>query len=282
MEEMNRPLIVAHRGASYLAPENTLAAVRKAWQLDADGVEIDVHLSADGRVMVMHDANTLRTCGVALDISATDSARLRELDAGKFKGAQWQGEPIPFLSEVVATIPDGKFLVVEIKSGPEIISALNRISFNPRKVKFISFDLRVLAALRPLYPESDLFLLFDSEQPTKDLLTEPVEANNSPSISTSKKQTRFPDSGDGLARQLLNVVRATGLDGLDVNASFPVDAALVRAIHDQGKQIYFWTVDDPARAEFLSEAGADALTTNRPGWLRQRLNDSTNQKEAKE
>ena len=86
--------IIAHRGASHLAPENTMASVLLGWEKGAD-VEVDVHLSQDQRIVVIHDASTKRTTGVDLKVADTPSHELRALDAGRLKGAEFAGEPIP-------------------------------------------------------------------------------------------------------------------------------------------------------------------------------------------
>ena len=106
--------IIAHRGASYLAPENTRASVMMGWEKKAD-VEVDVHLSQDNRIVVIHDSTTKRTTNQDLKVSETPSDVLHHLDAGSFKGEQFAGEPIPFLADIIDTIPPPKKLFVEIK-----------------------------------------------------------------------------------------------------------------------------------------------------------------------
>ncbi len=120
---------IAHRGASYLAPENTLASAKLAWELGADAVEVDVYLTKDNRVMVIHDNDTKRTCSGKknLSIAKSPSVLLRDLDAGIWKGKEFKGEKIPYLSEIIETVPEGKKLVVEIKCGSEILPALSRV-----------------------------------------------------------------------------------------------------------------------------------------------------------
>ena len=113
-----RPEIIAHRGESSLAPENTLAAVQLAWAGDADAVEIDVRLTADGHLVVCHDADTERTTGQKLVVGECTLAELRALDAGAWKGAEWAGQKIPLLAEILDTIPENKRLFVEVKVGP--------------------------------------------------------------------------------------------------------------------------------------------------------------------
>src|SRR5204863_3482831 len=90
--------IVAHRGSSEEAPENTLAAFRLGYE-QADACELDIHLSKDGHVVVLHDANTKRTAGLDKPVAEQTLAELRTLDAGKSKGGKFSNEKIPLLSE---------------------------------------------------------------------------------------------------------------------------------------------------------------------------------------
>src|SRR5438445_6957075 len=107
--------IIAHRGASYDAPENTLASVKLAWEQKADAVEIDVHLSKDGSIVVIHDANTSKVAGVRKRVSDQTLAELKGLDVGRWKGPKWASERIATLDEVLATVPERKRLFIEIK-----------------------------------------------------------------------------------------------------------------------------------------------------------------------
>ncbi len=119
--------LIGHRGASFDAPENTLAAFRLAWEEGADGVEGDYRLTLDGEIVCLHDPTTRRTAGINLAVAKATLAQLRELDVGSWKGEQWAGEPIPTLREVIATVPPGKRLFIELKSGPEILLPLAAI-----------------------------------------------------------------------------------------------------------------------------------------------------------
>ena len=89
--------IIAHRGASHLAPENTLASVELAWKRGADAVEIDIWLTKDGRIVAIHDEDTERTTGRKWVIADHTLAELRRLDAGSWKDESYAGEPIPIL-----------------------------------------------------------------------------------------------------------------------------------------------------------------------------------------
>ena len=105
--------IIAHRGASHEAPENTLASVRLGWAQGADAVEVDVRQSRDGHIVVIHDAHTRRTAGVTRRVRAETLDELRALEVGRWKHRRHAGEKIPTLAEVIETVPPGKRLFVE-------------------------------------------------------------------------------------------------------------------------------------------------------------------------
>ena len=92
--------------------------------MDADAVEVDIRCTADGRAVVIHDPRTRRTTGVNLRVADSTLAQLQTLDAGSFKAAHWERERIPSLREVLAAVPPGKRLVIELKAGPELLVPL--------------------------------------------------------------------------------------------------------------------------------------------------------------
>lgn len=114
-----KPIIIAHRGASKLAPENTMAAFKKALQLGAGGIELDVHLSSDGCLMVTHDEQLERTSNGHGLLKTKTFAELRELDFGSWFSPEFKDAKIPELKEVFELISgwDG-LLNIEIKNGP--------------------------------------------------------------------------------------------------------------------------------------------------------------------
>jgi len=244
--------IIAHRGASHDAPENTLAAVNLAWQQNADAVEIDVHLSKDGKLVVIHDATTKRTCGVNHKVREVTLAQLRTLDAGKWKGDQWAGEKIPTLEEVLAAVPRGKGVVVEIKSGPELLPelkrSLKRAALQPEQVFLAGFSFSHMKQAKLAIPDVRAYWI--------------VAASRGP-----RGRPAWPVS----AAQLIHETKQAGLDGLDVDARGPITPGFVRQVHADNLQLYVWTVDSAAHARKFKEAGVEGLTTNRPGWLRETL-----------
>ena len=243
--------IIAHRGASYDAPENTLAAIRLAWDQGADAVEIDVHLSKDGRLAVIHDPNTRKITGVRKLVRDQTLAELRGLDAGRWKDTRWAGECIPELSEVLAILPDGKRLFVEIKCGPECLSEFRRVLRLSGKrrdqVIAIGFDLETMAAIKRTLP--------------------PLEVCWIAEFKRSWKTARWLP----LPETLIQKAKAAGLDGLALGVRGPINLKLAEKIRAARLKFYLWTVDSPAKANGLLVLGVDGIATNRPGWLRARL-----------
>ncbi len=240
--------IIAHRGASYLAPENTLASVKLGWEKRAD-VEVDVYLSKDNRIVVIHDSTTKRTSGgTDLKVSETDSQELRKLDVGSFKGPEFAGEPIPFLEEVLATVPPGRKLYVEIKCKQEILPVLKPMlaqSGKMSQIVIICFDLEVAAASKKIIDVPTYWLKgTDKVKDTQQWI--PHDPN------------------------LAETAKARGLDGVDVHYA-GVTEEFVRGVRAAGLKLYVWTVDDPEEAARLVALGVDGITTNRPEWLREQL-----------
>jgi glycerophosphoryl diester phosphodiesterase len=235
--------VIAHRGASHLAPENTLASVKLAWSLGADAVEVDVHLTKDRRVVVIHDPTTLRTSGTDLAVADTESSRLRELDVGGHVHPDFAGERIPFLEEVLETVPADRRLFIEVKSGPEILAFLDEALVRSGKrtqVAIIGFDLPTVTAAKRLMPGVPAHWLCD------------------------KKVW----SSTGVS--LVKAAKDSGLDGMNVHWS-GVTWRFARRVRKAGLKLYAWTVDTAAEADRLDRLGVDGITTNRPGWLKKRI-----------
>ena len=236
--------IIAHRGASYDAPENTLSSVRLAWEQGADAVEVDVHLSRDNRVVVTHDADTKRVTGVKRLVRSLTLAELQKLDCGRWKSPKYAGERLATLEDVVATIPPGKRMLVEIKTGPEIAAHFPPVGKN---VAPISFDLEAIARTKDARPDLECYWVVGWRRDWK--------------------------RGGWLPKPAQMIERALekNLDGLDVGANGPVTAAFVKKANAAGLKVYVWTVDSPAKARQLGGAGVDGIATNRPGWMREQL-----------
>jgi glycerophosphoryl diester phosphodiesterase len=239
-----RSLVLGHRGASAEAPENTLAAFALAMQQGADGVELDVWRCGTGEVVVIHDRDARRTCGVELDVRSASLGSLARLDAGSWKAPRFAGERIPTLAAVLDALP-GAVVNVELKSSgvPDLAlaPAVARVVRDARaeeRVIASSFDLLLLAAFRAAAPRVRAGVLFASDQSWR--------ARAGVGAALLRAAAVHPEHG------LVTAERAArwAARGLAVNA---------------------WTVDAPDEARRLAALGAAALITNRPARLREAL-----------
>ena len=240
--------IIAHRGASHDAPENTVAAFTLGWEQQADACELDIRLTKDGRIVAIHDATTRRTAGVARRVGAQNLENLRTLDAGSWKGAQWKGERIPTLEETVATMPRGKRLFIEIKCGPEVLPELERVlnaSGTPRQFAIIGFDFATMIHARERFPHSEIYW-----------------------IASPKKWSRGKRPS---VEAMIAKAKSANLDGLDLDRRFAIDEPFVSRVKNAGLKLCAWTVNDAKLATRLAALGVDGITTNRPLWLRERI-----------
>lgn len=243
------PAVIAHRGASGDAPENTHAAFREAWNQQADGIELDIWLTKDGRIVVIHDGSTKRTTSRNLAVKDQPLEELRKLDAGVWKGGKWKNEPIPTLEEVLEALPAGKLVYIEIKCGPEVLPELARIVSKSGKpaeqLRIIGFSFETLVKSKALIPEVKTLWLVGG---AKDKTT---------------GKTVYPDLA-----VLSEKATTAGMAGLDLNSGFPLDAAAVAAIKAKGLTLAVWTVNDPAAAKRFAAAGVDAINTDHPAIIR--------------
>lgn len=240
--------IVAHRGASASAPENTLAAFSLAWKQQADAVELDIYRTRDGKIVVIHDPSTRRTTGRDRRVADSTLAELKSLDAGAWKGAAWKGERIPSLREVLAAKPANKRIFIEIKCGPEVLPELRRVIQESGQaatgLALIAFNYETLKQAKEQCPQLPAYWLI-----------------------SSNRRNGQPPSIDAL----LDKAREAHFDGLDLSYRFVVDRPTVDRIHRAGLKLYAWTVNDPEIARSLVELGFDGITTDSPGLVREQL-----------
>lgn len=243
--------IVAHRGASRDAPENTVASARLAWEQKADAVELDIYLTRDGRIVVLHDADTKRTTGQPGKVVEKSWDELRALDAGSWKHARWKGEKLPSLDEIIATVPADRRLFIEIKCGPEVLPELERVlkasGLPASRTVIIGFGYETMVQAKKRFPAIAVHWL-----------------------SSFKQDARSGQMVPGVD-ELIQKAKAGGLTGLDLSEKGPIDAAFVGKVKAAGLQCHVWTVDDPVAARRLRDAGVDSITTNRPRFLRESL-----------
>ena len=250
------PLIIAHRGASGAAPENTMEAFNLAWKLGADGIEGDFHLTHDGHIVAIHDADTGKVSGgkIKLLVKKVTLKELQGIDVGSWKDKKYSGTRIPTLEQVMDSVPDGKKFFIEIKCGTEIMAPLikvldQRIKERPElanQISFIAFDYHVIKACRNQWPE--------------------IEANFLESYKKIKG-TWMPEQNDIF--QTLKMSLASGL-GTQANEEV-IDSGFVKRLRKDKLSFHCWTINDIKQARHFRDLGVDSITTDFPKRIREGL-----------
>jgi len=238
LEKLLQPVIFAHRGASAWAPENTLAAFRLAVEHGAPAIELDVKLTSDRKVVVLHDQTVDRTTNGHGDLRQFSLADLRELDAGGPFSAEYQGERIPTLVEVFEAVGKQVYINIELTNYastrdklPEEVAGLVRKYAMQDRVMFSSFHARNLVRVRHLFPQTPVGLL----------------------------------ALEGLAGKL-----ARGLVGRWVSPEIihpylqDVDEGFMRRQKHLHRRVHVWTVDDPQEMLHLASLGVHGIFIDDP------------------
>jgi glycerophosphoryl diester phosphodiesterase len=266
-----KPLIIGHRGASGLAPENTLAAFSLAVALGADGVEMDVQLSRDGRPVVMHDTRVNRTTNAKGSVSRLTLAQLQRLDAGSWfekrlsrrprvramvrrilaeSGAGvpcYSGEPVPSLEDVLLLLKPAGLdrIYVELKGNPQnqqdllnSILTLVRKQGVERSTTLLSFDHALIRQV-------------------KDVAT---------GVRTA---ALFPARGRRLisTRSIIRSAESAGVDEVALHFGLATQRS-VEAFHERGLSVSVWTANSKLSMRRIVSCGADSIMTNFPNRLR--------------
>lgn len=227
------PLVIAHRGASGSAPENTMAAFEKAIAFGSDMIELDVQRSKDGHIVVIHDHTLKRTTNGTGEVRQHTLEELQQLDAGSWFGEEFAGERIPTLTQVLDLVRGKCALNIEIKNLPypdpeveaELVKLLHESGFPLEEVIISSFDHRALVRIEEIEPKLRTAALF----------------------------SHYPAS----------------LAGIDTKILHP-SWQLIRPEFMEwatGRMVNVWTVDKPERWDLLLAAGVDGIITNHPEQL---------------
>ena len=245
--------IVAHRGASFDAPENTVAAMKLAFEQGADGVEADFHLSCDGEIVCIHDKDTQRTAGVKHVIVETPLEVLRKLDVGAWKDEKYRGELMPTFAEIAETIPAGKKFIIELKVGPEIVAPLKeelaKTDLEDDQILIICFNEKTVAECKRLLPNLKCHWL------------------------TGYKQDEQTGEFKPSLADVVATLERSHADGLGTQGEMKhVDADFLEDLCDEGHcEFHVWTIDDPKAARYYQKLKPWGITTNRPGFIREQL-----------
>lgn len=246
-----KPQIVAHRGESFDAPENTLASINMAWQRGDTAVEIDIQLTKDKQIVVIHDHNTKRVSGVSKKIKKSLLSDLKQLDIGSFKSIKYKNERIPTLDEVLQTIPENGKLVIEIKSDTNILEPLKALlaksPLKKEQIEVIAFDYKVISAAKQQMPHYLMLWLLDLDYFW-------------PSWICFKNIDK-----------IIKKVQKSQLDGVDIWAGKVANKSFITALKNKNMLVYTWTVNDAKQAKTLIHNGINAITTDRANWLTTKL-----------
>ena len=230
--------ITAHRGASLEAPENTMAAFKKAIENMADYIELDVQMTSDGELVVIHDSNVYRTTGVDANVADLTLAQIKQLDAGAYFGEQYVGERVPTLEEVLDFVEGKVQLNIEIKGNNSNTLIADRVVEMIEKYDMqsdcvvTSFDYSVIKRVKQLSNEIEVGYIL------------------------SVAYGDFYSMDD--------------VDFFSMNASF-LSKQIVDAIHNSGKQVYAWTVNNATSIKNLTNKGVDNIITDDPLLARETI-----------
>jgi glycerophosphoryl diester phosphodiesterase len=232
---MNSWIRIAHRGASGIAPENTLAAFKKAIEIGIDAVELDLHGTADGEIVVIHDASLDRTTNMRGLIKQTTLETIKQADAGAWFNPEFEGEKVPTLAEALACITDNAIALLEIKDdtiAEAVVQKIREMDLLELTV-IISFHTAVLQTVRTLEPRI----------PTGWLI-----GNN---------------NGHTHPIQLCQQLGTLGSSLLNVNHQL-ITEEFAYEIRRRGIALWSWTVDDIDLMRQMQAFGVQGITSNYP------------------
>jgi glycerophosphoryl diester phosphodiesterase len=250
----SKPLVIAHRGGAGLFPENTLYAFERATNLGVDVIELDVHSSSDGELVVIHDANVQRTTeGVGMvnqmtlsDLKALDAGYRFSTDEGKTFPLRGKDIKVPMLREVFKTLPNMRFNIEPKQTSPSII--------------------RPLCSLIHEYKMTERVVVGSFHQTVIDEFR-----RECPDVSTSASTT---DVSKFLAMYKTGLSKAFSptMQALQVPEYAGVSSEFVQAAHEGGLKVHVWTVNKTEDMKRLLEMGVDGIMTDYPDHLLTILN----------
>lgn len=232
-----RPLVVAHRGWSARAPENTLAAYRLAIESGAELAECDVMLSRDGVPVLMHDDTVDRTTNGSGPVGHISAADLVKLDAGSWFGSEWASERVPTLVQALRLVAGKLRFVIEIKEGaaaPNVLAAVREAGVAPDDLVIFSFAREAVEAI----------------------------AKAEPRLPTSWLIDEVPADTEG-RRAVLGEALEVRASAIGVNHR-KADAELIRMAHERGLLVFVWTVNREADIRRVIGLGVDAVISDKP------------------
>lgn len=240
--------IIAHRGESFEAPENTLASINLAWERNVDAIEIDVRLSKDNYVVVIHDSTLKRISGINKKVKNLNLYELKNFNVGSWKSNQFANEKIPTLKEVLQTIPNNGKLIIEVKSDIKTLeylkSDIDESKLKSEQIEIISFKYSVVKAAKKIFPHN------------KILYNAYLDYNFYTKIISQN------------ADKLISKIKKANLDGLNVFAGKMLTENFVKKVKSENLILYAWTIDDTKFVKKLISFGVDGIITNKASWMK--------------
>ena len=247
-------VIVAHRGASYAAPENTLPAFELAFKENADFIEGDFWMTRDGQVVCIHDPNVSRVTQNKwqADVRRISLAELKKIDVGSWKGPEFKGTTIPTLQEILDILPQHVGIFIELKdtrSGflNRIKTILNDYKITPGRARLIAFDPQVVNNARTLFPDFKIYWLYNW-----------YKVKETGGLSNSREE-------------IFRMLKILPCDGLNINPFPWIDVDFVETLRRMNMDFCVYNVNRFSDALKLVTLGVDAIATNCPGKIRQQL-----------
>ena len=233
MNKDTRTLFLSHRGESDDAPENTLSAFRLAMERDSDGIELDIRMTSDGKIVCVHDASLLRVAGVDIDVASHTYQELCEI------------HPLPLISEALDALLPGKFMQIELKGKPfdltELRALVDKHLALGKLLGISSFEIETLELANSVFPDLSRVLLINFE----------------------KYYGRFPSPDE-----VVDFCRKHNFSGVSFKADMQADKSFVDALRAQSLRVVCWGVFTDELGLAMASAGVDALTCNHAVALR--------------
>lgn len=237
---MNKTLFLSHRGESDDAPENTLAAFALAMERDSDGIELDIRMTSDHRIVCVHDASLARVAGKDIEVADHTYQELCE------------AHPIPLISEALELLMPGKFIQIELKGKPFDLTELRQLIDKHlalgKLIGLSSFEIETLELANEIFPDVSRVLLIDLE----------------------KRYGRFPS-----ADEVADLCREHNFSGVSFKADLRADKSFVDALRSKGLRVVAWGVNTDEKGLAMAAAGVDALTCNHAVALRKMAAETT-------
>lgn len=253
--------IVAHRGASDEAPENTIPSFQKAFSEGADFIEGDFWLTKDNRIVCIHDANTKRTSktGSKLNVIKTKLSELKTVDVGGWKNSRFEGTFIPTIEEIIDIIPKNRGLFIEVKDDRKeflvkLSEVLKESKLSHDRIRIIAFNPDTIISAKKLFPEIKTYWLFE--------------------WFSSKRKCL-----NGIAhKRLMHTLKKLNCDGVDLNNALYIDNNLAESLKELGLELCVYNVEKGEDAVRLAILGAGYITTNSPAKIIDYINSTVDLK----